>query len=156
MMGPGWYLRRLSRMSPREVAARAAAAARIRRWRGRRDTAAPDWLPDRRFTAQLPEGALAAVPDSAGARLVASAERLMDGHADYFGVTRDDMVSPDWSFDPRTGRRAPADAYAFDIAYRDELVVGVIKQLWEPSRYQHLTVLAAVFALTGDDRYAGR
>ncbi|MFN2496644.1 MAG: alginate lyase family protein, partial [Pseudonocardiaceae bacterium] len=89
-------------------------------------------------------------------RLTATADRLMDGHADYFGVTRDDLVSPDWSFDPRTGRRAPTSAYAFDIPYRDEQAVGDIKQIWEPSRHQHLTMLAAAFAISGEDRYACR
>jgi hypothetical protein len=80
----------------------------------------------------------------------------MDGHSEYVGVPRDDLVTPDWSFDPSTGRRAPTDAYAFDIAYRDEQTVGNIKQLWEPSRHQHLTVLAGAYALTGDERYADR
>ncbi|MGH3903820.1 MAG: alginate lyase family protein [Pseudonocardiaceae bacterium] len=158
-MDPGWYLRRLSRMGPREMAGRAVTAARIRRWRGALDAPDPtgsDWLPRRRFTAVLADDALAAVPDDAWARLTATADRLLDGHADYFGVPRDDLVNPDWSFDPRTGRRAPADVYAFDIAYRDEQAVGDIKQLWEPSRHQHLTVLAAAFAVTGDDRYACR
>jgi hypothetical protein len=155
-MSAGWYLRRLSRMGPAEIAGRVADAVRIRRWRGQLDATAGSWLPQRRFAATLPDGALAAVPGDAAARLIATADRLLDGHADYFGVGRDDMVSPGWSFDPRTGRRAPADAYAFDIAYRDEQAVGDIKQLWEPSRHQHLTVLAAAFALTGDARYADR
>ena len=158
-MDPGWYLRRLSRMGPREMAGRAVTAARVRRWRRALDAPDPTgsaWLPRRRFTAVLADDTLAAVPDDARARLTATADRLMDGHADYFGVTRDDLVNPDWSLDPRTGRRAPADVYSFDIAYRDERAVGDIKQLWEPSRHQHLTVLAAAFAVTGDDRYACR
>ncbi len=157
MTDTGWYLRRLSRMGPREVVGRAVTAAQIRRWRGQLDSpAASGWLPQRRFTAVLPGDVTAAVPDEARARLLVTADRLMDGRADYFGVTRDDLVSPDWSFDPRTGRRAPSDVYAFDIPYRDEQAVGDIKQLWEPSRHQHLTVLAAAYALTGDDRYACR
>lgn len=159
MMDAVWYLRRLSRMGPREMAGRAVTVARIRRWRGLLDAPDPtesDWLPRRRFTAVFPDDVFAAVSDEARARLIATADRLMDGYADYFGVTRDDMVSPDWSFDPRTGRRAPADAYAFDIPYRDEQAVGDIKQLWEPSRHRHLTVLAAAYAATGDDRYASR
>ena len=159
MTDPGWYLRRLSRMGPREMMGRAVTAARIRRWRWLLDapaSAGSAWLPRRRFTAVLPDDVLAAVPNEARARLIATADRLMDGYADYFGVPRDDMVSPDWSFDPRTGRRAPADTFAFDIDYRDEQAVGDIKQLWEPSRHQHLTVLAAAFAATGDDRYAYR
>ncbi|MGH3822804.1 MAG: alginate lyase family protein [Pseudonocardiaceae bacterium] len=158
-MGPGWYLRRLSRMGPREMVGRAVTAARIRRWRAVLDappSTSSDWLPQRRFTAVLTDDALAAVSGDACAQVIATAEKFMDGRAEYFGVTREDFVNPDWSFDPKTGRRAPVDAYAFDIAYRDEQVVGDIKQLWEPSRHQHLTVLAAAFALTGQDRYACR
>lgn len=159
MMGPGWYLRRLSRMGPREVLGRAAATARIRSWRrllDRPPTTPAIPMAQRRFTSVLPDGVMGAVPADAARRLVASADRLMAGQAEYFGVIRDDLVDPDWSYDPRTGRRAPSDGYAFDVPYRDEQAVGDIKQLWEPSRHQHLTVLAAAYSLTGENRYAKR
>lgn len=159
MMGPGWYLRRLSRMGPDEMLGRVLAAGRKHRWRQILEEPVQQersWLPGRRFTTVLDKDATAGIPDDATARLIATAERLMDGHAEFFGVTRRDMVAPDWSLDPKTGRRAPTDSYAFDIAYRDEQAVGDIKQLWELSRHQHVTVLAAAFAVTGDDRYAGR
>jgi Heparinase II/III-like protein/Heparinase II/III N-terminus len=158
MTSAGWYLRRLSRMGPREVAGRAVTAARIRRWRrvAGQPIDATVWLAERCFSAGIDGEAVAAIPPAAAARLVATADQLMDGHAEYFGTARHDMVNPDWSFDPRTGRRAPVDVYAFDIPYRDEAAVGDIKQLWEPSRHQHLTVLAAAFALTGELRYAHR
>lgn len=152
-MSPGWYLRRLSRMGPQEVGGRAADALRRRRWRS-----APPPGPvvtGARFTAVLPAGALAAVPADAAKRLVAEADRLMDGHAEFFGVERHDLAAPDWWLDPKTGRRAP-DGYAFDVPYRNEDAVGDIKQIWEPSRHQYLTVLAAAYALTGDERYAER
>jgi hypothetical protein len=153
MTNPGWYLRRLSRMGPAEVAGRVGDTLRRRRWRA---TPPPGpAVPAARFTAVLPAGALAAVPPDAAKRLVATADRLMDGHAEYFGVIRDDLVDPDWSHDPKTGRRAPS-GYAFDLPYRDEDAVGDIKQIWEPSRHQHLTVLAAAYAVTGNERYAGR
>lgn len=157
-MRPTWYFRRLSRMGPREMATRAVVAARIHRWRRVVDDADKTavWLPNRRFRPVLPDQALAAVTTRARDRLLDTADKLMTGHAEYFGVTREDMVKPDWSWDPRTGLRAPTDRYAFDIAYRDEHTVGDIKQLWEPSRHQHLTVLAAAYALTGDERYADR
>ncbi|HEX6357320.1 alginate lyase family protein [Actinophytocola sp.] len=157
-MRPTWYLRRLSRMGPREMATRAVVAARIHRWRRVLDEAeqAAVWLPNRRFLPVLPDHALAAVVPAAKARLVDTADELMAGHAEYFGVSRTDMVDPDWSWDPKTGRHAPTDRYAFDIPYRDEHAVGDIKQLWEPSRHQHLTVLAAAYALTGEERYAER
>ncbi|MCI0385667.1 alginate lyase family protein [Streptomyces sp. CNQ085] len=149
----GWYLRRLSRMGPREVGGRVGDAVRRRRWRSAR--------PDRprvtgaRFTAVLPEGTIDAVPPDAAKRLVAEADRLMAGHAEFFGVVRDDLADPDWWYDPKTGRRAP-QGYAFDVPYRNEDTVGDIKQIWEPSRHQYLTVLAAAYAVTGDERYAQR
>ncbi|MFB8773260.1 heparinase II/III family protein [Streptomyces broussonetiae] len=150
---PGWYLRRLSRMGPREVGGRVADTVRRRRWR----TARPDApaVTGARFTAVLPAGTLAAVPPDAVKRLVAEADRLMGGHAEFFGVVRDDLVDPDWCFDPKTGRRAPW-GYAFDVPYRNEEAVGDVKQIWEPSRHQYLTVLAAAYAVTGNERYAER
>ena len=54
---------------------------------------------------------------------------------------------------PRTGRSTrrpgggrPPTSYAFDMPYRDEDAIGDVKQIWEPSRHQHLTVLAAAYA----------
>ncbi|MGW6538609.1 alginate lyase family protein [Streptomyces sp. NPDC055051] len=152
-MGPGWYLRRLSRMGPREVGGRTVDTLRRRRWRSARPRCPR--VTGARFTAVLPAGTLAAVPPDAAKRLVAEADRLMAGHARYFGVDRDDLADPDWWFDPRTGRRAPW-GYAFDVPYRDEEAVGDIKQIWELSRHQYLTVLAAAYAVTGDERYAER
>ncbi|MGW3243570.1 alginate lyase family protein [Streptomyces sp. NPDC001070] len=152
-MTAGWYLRRLSRMGPREVGGRVGDAVRRRRWR----SALPDCpsVTGARFTAVLPAGTIAAVPPDAAKRLIAQADRLMDGRAEYFGVERDDLADPDWWYDPKTGRRAPS-GYAFDVPYRNEDSVGDIKQIWEPSRHQYLTVLAVAYAITGNDRYAER
>ncbi|GGJ03424.1 heparinase II/III family protein [Streptomyces brasiliensis] len=152
-MSAGWYLRRLSRMGPREIGGRAGDAVRRRRWRSARPDAPS--VSGARFTAALPAGTIAAVPPDAAKRLLAEADRLMDGHAEYFGVARDDLADPDWCYDPKTGRRAPG-GYAFDVPYRNEDAVGDIKQIWEPSRHQYLTVLAAAYAITGDERYAER
>ncbi|WP_155055761.1 heparinase II/III family protein [Streptomyces blattellae] len=152
-VSPGWYLRRLSRMGPREVGGRVGDAVRRRRWRSAR----PDCpgVTGARFTAVLPAGTIAAVPPDAAKRLVAEADRLMFGHVEYFGVVRDDLADPDWWCDPKTGRRAPW-GYAFDVPYRNEDAVGDIKQIWELSRHQYLTVLAAAYAVTGNERYAER
>ncbi len=78
----------------------------------------------------------------------------MYGHVEYFGGC-DDLTDPDWWYDPKTGRRAPW-GYAFDVPYRNEDAVGDIKQIWELSRHQYLTVLAAAYAITGNERYAER
>ncbi|HZZ50892.1 MAG TPA: alginate lyase family protein, partial [Pseudonocardia sp.] len=158
-MSLSWYLRRLSRMGPAEIAGRAQTAWRSRRWRRVLvETAmAPTPVSAPRFTAPLPPDLSSGrLPWSGVERLLTTADQIMDGHIEYFGVPREDLVSPDWSFDPSTGRRAPDDAYAFDIPYRDESSVGNIKQLWEPSRHQYLTVLACAYRATADDRYAER
>jgi hypothetical protein len=140
-------------MGPREVGGRAGDAVRRRRWR----SAQPDCpsVTGARFTAVLPAGTIAAIPPDAAKRLIAEADRLMYGHVEYFGVVRDDLTDPDWWCDPKTGRRAPW-GYAFDVPYRNEDAVGDIKQIWELSRHQYLTVLAAAYAITGNERYAER
>ncbi|GAA2643578.1 alginate lyase family protein [Streptomyces vastus] len=150
---PGWYLRRLSRMGPREVGGRVGDAVRRRRWRSARPNCPS--VTGARFTAVLPAGTIAAIPPDAAKRLIAEADRLMYGHVEYFGVVRDDLADPDWWCDPKTGRRAPW-GYAFDVPYRNEDAVGDIKQIWELSRHQYLTQLAAAYAITGNERYAER
>ncbi|MFD0417344.1 alginate lyase family protein [Streptomyces sp. NPDC127108] len=152
-MTAGWYLRRLSRMGPREIGGRVADTVRRRRWRSARPECPS--VTGARFTAVLPAGTVAAVPPDAAKRLIAEADRLLAGHVEYFGVVRDDLADPDWWCDPKTGRRAPW-GYAFDVPYRNEDAVGDIKQIWELSRHQYLTVLAAAYAVTGDERYAER
>ena len=67
------------------------------------------------------------------------------------GVIRTDLVLPDWFHDPVTGHRSPPDRYAFRINHRSEEQVGNVKQIWEISRLQHLTLLAAAWFLTHDD-----
>ena len=155
----GWYARRLASMSPAEMAGRARDELTRRRWRGRQVTDAdadpagtPVAFPA--FAARLPVGGND-VPEDARVRLKAAAEGLLGGRWPVLGRERDDMApAPDWFLDPTTGRRAPDRTYCFDIDYRDPAAVGDVKQLWEPSRHQHLTVLAAAYHLDGDERYA--
>src|SRR5690606_3636384 len=66
----------------------------------------------------------------------------------------DMMPVPNWFIDPVSGIETPPDTYSFSIEHRDPNVVGSIKQVWEPSRHHHVTVLATAYAATGDDRYA--
>ena len=161
MMSPGWYLRRLRRMGPREVLARARHTARKVAWRRRRVAvgAPAPTRPTRRrptFAATRPEVDLAIMGGPERDRLVAAADEIMAGRLRVFGHERDDLVDPDWFIDPESGRRAPDDVYAFSVPYRDQERVGNIKNIWELSRHHHLTVLAAAYRVTGDDRYAER
>jgi Heparinase II/III-like protein/Heparinase II/III N-terminus len=158
----GWYARRAVRMSPLELTWRARDHARRVTWSARqvsRDQVvetASFLARDPRFTAVLPRCAGSQVPAAARAAVIAAADQLMQGTWEVLGVDRTDMVTPDWFYDPVTGRRAAADRYAFRINPRSEEQTGNVKQVWEISRLQHLTLLAAAWFLTGEDAYAAR
>ena len=157
----GWYARRASRMSPAEMA-----------WRGRDKIVQTAWsrrqvsrsqIPpgarrpsDHQFTALLPAGAALRVPEDARRAVLASASALLQGNWEILGVHRHDLVAPDWFYDPLTGKHAPADRYAFRINHRSEAETGNVKQIWELSRFQHLTLLATAWALSREDAYAIR
>ena len=158
----GWYARRATRMSPAEVAWRARDQALRATW-SRRQVRRED-IPaigpasggPRRFTAVLPPGTAERVPDGAKAALLEAADRLMKGEWEVLGVARTDLVAPDWFGDPVTGRRSSPDRYAFQINHRSEQQTGNVKQVWEISRLQHLTLLATAWLVTGDEAYARR
>lgn len=162
----GWYARRLGRMSPAEIAWRAREQALRRAWRSRQvlpgetgalpPLTAAEALPARRFASVLPPELAARVPAAARAAIVADADRLLKGEWEMLGAVRTDMVQPDWFWDPVTGRRSSPGTYAFSLNQRDETAVGNIKQVWEVSRLQHLTLLAAAWFLTEEDAYAQR
>jgi hypothetical protein len=151
-------------MSPAEVAWRAHDQALHVAWSRRQVTPsqiaaaapAPSSAGERRFSNTLPPGTAAQVPAEAKAAILNAATRLMQGEWEVLGVARTDMVAPDWFHDPVTGRRSPPGKYAFRINYRVEEQTGNIKQVWEISRLQHLTLLATAWFLTHDDAYARR
>jgi hypothetical protein len=88
---------------------------------------------------------------------VAAADRLIAGTWPVFHLHDSHVATdPEWFLDPLTGRRAPAEDYAFGVPYRDEDKVGNIKFVWELSRHQATTVLASAWWLTHDDVYAER
>ena len=158
----GWYARRAAAMSPAEVAWRARDQA-LRAWWSRRQVRpgqlgadAPVPAGERTFAAVLPTGTAELVPDEAQAAVVCAADELLRGEWDVLGVARTDLVQPDWFRDPVTGRRSAQDRCAFRIDHRSEEQVGNVKQVWELSRLQHLTLLATAWYLTRDERYARR
>ena len=157
----GWYARRLSRMSPGEVACRARDAGHRLAWRpaqvlpdSRTATRPRSTLVGRPAPRPLPHGAADLVPETAHAAVVRAADAVLTGCWRVLGVERDDSATPDWFLDPVTDRRAPRERFAFGIDHRDEAVTGNVKQVWELSRHHHLTILAAAWWLTRDERYA--
>jgi hypothetical protein len=169
-----WYVRRLQCMSPQEILWRSSDVLRQRAWRLKQvpPTATAPLHPSRfvrdghrvkpklakapRFGSSLPAGALDSVPADEVQRVLRVADGILAGRWEVLGVTRPDMVAPDWFLDPLSGRRAPQAEYCFSINHRNETVTGNVKQVWELSRHHHLTLLAGAYALTGDRRYAER
>ena len=158
----GWYARRVARMSPAEVAWRgrdqALRVAWSRRQVRREQIAAAASPPagERRFTAVLPPHTAARVPEVAKTAVLEAADQLLRGEWEVLGVVRTDLVLPDWFHDPVTGRRSAPDRYAFRINHRSDEQTGNVKQIWEISRLQHLTLLATAWFLTHDQSYAHR
>ncbi len=111
---------------------------------------------EREFTAILPPDTAARVPAAARTAVLTAADQLLLGEWEVLGVVRTDLAQPDWFRDPVTGRRSPADRYAFRINHRSEEQTGNVKQVWEISRLQHLTLLATAWFLTHDEQYARR
>ena len=85
-----------------------------------------------------------------------AADRLLKGEWEVLGVDRTDLVQPDWFTDPVTGRRSDPGRYAFRVDHRSQEQTGNVKQVWEISRLQHLTLLAAAWYLTREEAYAER
>ena len=128
-----WYARRLCQMSPAEIKGRLADAWIKGRWRGRQVRHAgsdpltlPPVIPA--FASEIDPAVSAALPEEARARLLRTADAALASRFPFFDRERDDLSrDPDWFLDPRTGRRAPDTAYAFDIDCRDVRQVGTIK-----------------------------
>jgi hypothetical protein len=158
----GWYARRAARMSPAEVAWRARDQALRMAWsrrQVRREQIPAAVSPPRsvhQFGALLPPLTATKVPEEAKAAVVVAADRLIRGEWEVLSVARTDLAMPDWFRDPVTGRRSSPDRFAFQINPRSEHQVGNIKQVWEISRLQHLTLLATAWYLTRDQVYARR
>jgi hypothetical protein len=158
----GWYARRAALMSPAEMAwrvrdqlVRAAWSPRqVTRQQLARVAAAP--ARELAFTAVLPSGTAARVPEEARKPVLEAADRLLHGEWETLGVRRTDLDRPDWFRDPVTGRRSDPDRYAFRVDHRSEEQTGNVKQVWEVARLQHLTLLASAWALSHDERYPQR
>lgn len=158
----GWYVRRLRRMSPTEIAWRARDTGRRTAWAYQQVRPGQDGsidLPlrkERTFRTTLPPQAACDVPDDVRKAVVRQADAILAGNLEVLGVERTDLTAPDWFRDPITGRRSDPAQYVFKLNHRNEQAVGNIKQVWELSRHHHLTQLAAAWYLTHDDRYAER
>jgi len=148
MQQPGWYLKRLRRMSGAEVAYRLARTVRTvsTPFTARQIPARDSFATDFRFLPPF----VSLSPDA----LIAYADRVAAGRYDLFDIRDCELGDPpQWNRDPLTHRVA-GTRRASAIDYRDERVVGNIKYLWEANRHLQLTTLAQAASLTGDARYS--
>ena len=87
--------------------------------------------------------------------MIAAARAILAGRWPLFDRIADlSAAAPDWFRDPLTGLRSDPDQYCFQVPYRRQDLVGNVKYVWEISRLHHVTVLAAAWHLTRDDRFA--
>jgi hypothetical protein len=153
-MNIAWYLARLRRMGPWELATRIRDASVKRRWR--REMGRPaDNLAGIPLFEPPPEVKRFHLDSKAKGSLLKAADDLLAGRLQIFGrevaLPRE---SADWFRDPDTGILAPSDVYSFDIEARDPGIIGNHKFLFEPSRLQHVQLLAAAYFTSGRDDYA--
>ena len=151
-MNIAWYAARLRRMGARELASRLRDEGLKTRWR--RQQGRPALV----SAAILETGPVLdpiEVEPEISNPILAAAEALLAGRLPLFGRdTALPRLGPDWFRDPDTDIHAPREAYAFDIEARDPAVTGNHKFLFEPSRLQHVTLLAAAYYLTRREAFA--
>ena len=156
-MRPAWYLHRLRCMSIFEIGWRARNKILEHAWRRR--VATPWRTPPGSRSAEvrcLP-GQLPAPDQATVTALLAAAEDVLAGQWSVFGVPSDlSGADPDWSRNPKTGRATSSGQFCFDIPYRDATRIASVKHVWEVSRLHHVTLLAAAFFLSDDERFASR
>lgn len=165
-----WYMQRLRAMSADEVAWRVRSAVRDAtdryRYPGRRRAAAARAAQSSNGPLPQPGLSVTASADSAAARpgeepvqswnadLLARAERIAVHRIDLFDQEDCFLGDPiDWNRDHKAGIAAPL-LFAPSIDYRDHARSGDCKFVWEPSRHQHLVVLARAYRTYGEIRFA--
>ncbi|HEX4468496.1 MAG TPA: heparinase II/III family protein, partial [Gemmatimonadaceae bacterium] len=89
----------------------------------------------------------------AAAAMVAAAERIAAGQVDLGDRRVAVGPRPDWTLEPRSGKRAPAIHWS-RVAFLDPDVAGDCKLTWELNRHQYFVTLGQAHLLTGDARYA--
>ncbi len=144
----GWYVRRLSRMSVREIAHRLGEQAHRRADRGGRW----GWAAFGAFDGQI-SGLPGLASDLSSELAEQAALTARDAERGRFRFLSQDWPEPSrtdwwtgdiWFLDPVSGLPWPGvDLFAFDVAYRHEHARGDVKFVWEINRLQFLPALAA-------------
>lgn len=144
-----WYLRRLRAMSPSEVVHQMAVRGRLEAWVHFPPITSSPVIPSEPSRSSRIHTSLKG--DEVD-RLVDSAERMLLGEYVFLGV--EDPDGPEhWHRDPESGVTCPLSPSP-RIDFSNARLVGNVKNVWEKSRHQHLTLLASAYAFSGDERFA--
>lgn len=86
--------------------------------------------------------------------LVSRADAIAANRLSFFNLVDVQLGTPvRWQKDRNTGVEAPLKPIQF-VDYRNAMVFGDCKLVWEPNRHHHLVVLARAYKATGETRYA--
>jgi hypothetical protein len=144
-------MRRLSVMSPAEVAYRVKQQAQAKLER------LGAFAPPACVVSEVARGKpwVRALPQRLDpVKYTHAAEEILCGKFPVFSLQPAELgFPPRWNQDPKTGVMAPL-VFGKSIDYRKESLVGDIKYLWEPSRHAQLVTLAQAWHLTRDRKYA--
>lgn len=142
MRSPAWYLARLSRMSPAELAYRTQQLARRK---GRKIIVSSQRLRKKRFSYPSPAAQASRLLGELPRPRATRAIRFFEVELPYPGGQR-----IDWSRDYKNNINAPLLFYG-DLDYRDARRVGDVKYTWELNRHQFLAPWAIEYATDGND-----
>ena len=152
-----WYYNRLRAMSVSEIVYRLILQRRKMYWR-RNLEKLKNSKPEVRFSQEklnlwqptdLPEN----LSSTEVQALLAEADCYLKHQWLFFGLKDTFEPDIDWHADPVAGKAAP-QLFGFDVNHKDDALVGDIKNTWEKSRLHHLSVLAAAYRVSGEEKYA--
>ena len=150
MPGPSWYLARLGRMTPPEVAYRAVQF--MQGWWQRiawhNEFLSSVSLLSSRSTPWFPH-----LVQAADDYDLATADAILEGRFRLLGLSEIKAEwPPDWNRDPKSKTKAPLK-FGKHIDYRNAEAVGDIKYIWELNRHLELPILANAYKRTGEEKY---
>lgn len=158
-----WYLKRIQRMSGKEVIWRLTILGKALLEHARVKT---KQLPQAKFIANYQADAKFTpafhvfdikkkqYQESWRSKLINKADLIISHQLSYFNLQNQHLETPiNWHKDHSTGQLS-SRAAIISVNYRDIAVNGDCKLVWEPNRHHQLVVLGRAYQITKDLKYA--